>query len=233
MELIATVAAAAPGDDGQHRLHQSDAVIARYLRAARRAKALLVLDIQPGRAGFVREARRLERWLREPDVGIALDPEWKMQAGETPGVGHRVGRPPRRSTRSPSTSRASSRADDLPEKLFVVHQFTEDMIEGKERVKKRPGLAITMNVDGFGDRPNKISKYRAFTSEATRFHDGFKLFYREDVESDDAWRGARPAPAAGPRRLRVIGRMVPARSGDASRCRQHQAPSNPSRGVSR
>ena len=27
----------------------------------------------------------------------------------------------------------------LPEKLFVVHQFTEDMIKDKERVKRRPG----------------------------------------------------------------------------------------------
>ena len=180
MELIATVAAAAPGDDGAYRLHQSDAVIGRYLRAARRAKALLVLDIQPGRAGFVREARRLERWLREPDVGIALDPEWKMKAGETPGSV--IGSVTAEEVNAVSEYVAGIvAANDLPEKLFVVHQFTEDMIEGKERVEKRPGLAITMNVDGFGDRPNKVSKYRAFTSEATRFHDGFKLFYREDV----------------------------------------------------
>jgi hypothetical protein len=55
------------------------------------------------------------------------------------------------------------------------------MIKDKERVKRRPGLAITMNVDGFGDRPNKLVKYREFTSEAVRFHDGFKLFYREDT----------------------------------------------------
>ena len=40
---------------------------------------------------------------------------------------------------------------------------------------------MTMNVDGFGDRPNKISKYDAFTAEAARFHDGFKLFYQEDT----------------------------------------------------
>ena len=66
-------------------------------------------------------------------------------------------------------------------KHFVIQQFTKDMIQNKERVKDRPGLAITMNVDGFGDRPNKISKYDAFTSEGKRFHDGFKLFYREDV----------------------------------------------------
>ncbi len=34
-ELISTIAAAAPGDDGQHRTHQPDDTIARYLRAAR------------------------------------------------------------------------------------------------------------------------------------------------------------------------------------------------------
>jgi hypothetical protein len=73
------------------------------------------------------------------------------------------------------------REESLPEKLFVVHQFTRDMVQDKHLVKPRPGLAITMNVDGFGDRPNKISKYREFTSEETRFHDGLKLFYREDV----------------------------------------------------
>jgi hypothetical protein len=55
------------------------------------------------------------------------------------------------------------------------------MIRDKERVKQRPGLAITMNVDGFGDRPNKLAKYREFTSEAVRFNDGLKLFYREDT----------------------------------------------------
>ena len=195
MELIATVAAAAPGDDGQYRLHQSNALIGRYLRAARKSKALLVLDIQPGRAGFVREARRLERWLREPDVGIALDPEWKMKSGETPGSV--IGSVTAEEVNAVSEYVAGIVAEnDLPEKLFVVHQFTEDMIEGKERVKKRPGLAITMNVDGFGDRPNKISKYRAFTSEATRFHDGFKLFYREDVNlmTPGGVLGLRPPP---------------------------------------
>jgi hypothetical protein len=38
-----------------------------------------------------------------------------------------------------------------------------------------------MNVDGFGDRPNKISKYRQFTHDGTRFHHGYKLFYEEDT----------------------------------------------------
>jgi hypothetical protein len=179
MELIAVIAANAPGADGMWRTRQEPKVIDRYLRAARRAKALLVLDIQPGHSDFLVEARRLERWLREPDVGLALDPEW-----QTPGVkpGTQIGSATSQQVNAVSAWLANIvRERNLPEKLFVVHQFTRDMIKDKHRVKRRPGLAITMNVDGFGDRPNKISKYRLFTSEAVRFHDGFKLFYKEDV----------------------------------------------------
>ncbi len=76
---------------------------------------------------------------------------------------------------------AMVQAGRLPEKLLLVHQFTENMIANKARLRPHPGVALTINVDGFGDRPNKISKYDAFTSEAVRFNDGFKLFYEEDT----------------------------------------------------
>jgi len=195
MELISTIAAAHPGDDGLYRMHQPDEVIARYHRAARKAKALLLLDIQPGRGDFVSEVRRLERWLREPDVGIALDPEWRVGAGEVPGKV--IGKVAAEEVNAVTDYVARFVIDhDLPEKLFVVHQFTSGMIENKDRVAQRRGLAITMNVDGFGDRSNKISKYAQFTSELTRFHDGFKLFYEEDTNlmSPGAVLDLRPPP---------------------------------------
>ena len=194
-ELISTIAADAPGEDGLYRMHQPNEVIARYLRAARKAKALLLLDIQPGRGDFVSEVRRLDRWLREPDVGIALDPEWRVGPGEVPGKV--IGSVTAAEVNAVTEYVARFVVDhDLPEKLFVVHQFTSGMIENKERVVKRRGLAVTMNVDGFGDRPNKISKYAQFTSEQTRFHDGFKLFYEEDTNlmSPGAVLDLRPPP---------------------------------------
>jgi hypothetical protein len=181
MELIASVAAGSPGADGLYRTQQTAAVIDRYLRAARRIKALLVLDIQPGHADFLSEARRLAPWLGQPDVGIALDPEW-----HTPGVvpGTQIG-----SVTAGEINQVSDfvagivRARRLPEKLFVVHQFTDGMIQDKDQVLARPGLAMTFNVDGFGDRPNKLVKYRAFTAQTRGrpFDDGFKLFYHEDT----------------------------------------------------
>ena len=178
-ELIATVANADPGEDGMYRTRQADAVVRRYLRAARRRKALLLLDIQPGHADFMDEVRHFDRWLREPDVGLALDPEW-----HTPGAqpGTVIGSVDAAKVNQVSAHLAAIvRAGNLPEKLFVVHQFTQDMIRGKAQVVQRPGLATTMNVDGFGDRANKIAKYREFTHDGTHFHRGYKLFYEEDV----------------------------------------------------
>jgi len=156
-------------------------VIRRYLRAARRAKALLILDIQPGRADFFSEAVRLRKWLRQPDVGIALDPEWRIAEGEVPG--RVIGSVESREVNATSAYVAGI-VDrfDLPEKLFLVHQFTSGMIENKERIMDRPGLAITFNVDGFGDRANKLSKWDVFTSQRPRLNDGYKLFYKEDVD---------------------------------------------------
>ncbi len=179
MELLATVANRDPGTDGLYRSRQSDAVIRRYLKAARRIRALLVLDIQPGHADFLTEAQHLRRWLREPDVGLALDPEW-----HTPGAvpGTQIG-----STTAQDVNAVSSwlagivRERRLPQKLFVVHQFTPDMIGDKQAVARPPELAVTMNVDGFGNRANKVSKYHLFTHDGVRFNDGFKLFYKEDV----------------------------------------------------
>ena len=181
MELISTVAANAPGPDGLYRTQQTPAVINRYLHAARKIKALLILDIQPGHADFLSEAQRLAPWLGQPDVGIALDPEW-----HTPGAvpGSQIG-----SVTADEINQVSDyvanivRANHLPEKLFLVHQFTDGMIQDKPQVLPRPGLAMAFNVDGFGDRPNKLSKYHAFTAETRGgpFADGYKLFYHEDT----------------------------------------------------
>jgi len=179
-ELLADVANHDPGTDGLYRTRQPAAVIRRYLGAARRAKALLVLDIQPGHADFLAEARHLDRWLREPDGGLALDPEW-----HTPGAvpGTVIGSVAAQDVNAVARHVAAIvRRYALPEKLFVVHQFTPNMIAGKEQVRRLPGLAMTMNVDGFGDRPNKIAKYRQFTHDGTHFHRGYKLFYEEDTD---------------------------------------------------
>jgi hypothetical protein len=181
MELLATIANGSAGDDGMYRTRQPDAVVRRYLQAARRARALLILDIQPGHAGFLTEARHLEKWLREPDVSLALDPEWHVPADEVPG--RVIGSVTAREVNAVSFWLAEI-VDryDLPEKLLVVHRFTHDMVADEPQLKDRPGVALTVNIDGFGTREVKVAKYRSFAHRPlSAVHNGFKLFYHEDT----------------------------------------------------
>ncbi|MGX6446865.1 hypothetical protein ACVU7I_02175, partial [Patulibacter sp. S7RM1-6] len=184
LQLISTVVHAAPGPDGKYNMHQSRSVIARHLRAARKAKALLILDVQPGRASFVGETKRLTRWLREPDVALALDPEWRMeQDGQVPGqVIGSVGASELQ--RSLDVVAGIVRKHDLPPKMVLVHRFTEDMVRGLETVKVPREVQAVMSIDGVGDRANKVSKYGQLTRDLPKaWRPGFKLFYREDQEA--------------------------------------------------
>jgi hypothetical protein len=179
LELITVIANADAGEDGMYRTRQENGVIRRYLRAARRHKMLLVLDIQPGRSDFFTETTRLERWLREPDVGLALDPEWRVSEGQVPGqvIGHVE---PREVNATSAWLAQLVARHDLPEKLFVVHQFTDDMVDDTA-LKPRSGLAMVLNADGFGSAEVKVAKYHAFARAAPALDHGFKLFYREDA----------------------------------------------------
>jgi hypothetical protein len=182
MELITTVATAAPGPSGEYRDRMSFSMIRRYLRAARKAKALLVLDIQPGRGQFGPEIERLKTFLEEPDVGLALDPEWHVGPNDLPGkvIG---------TTDADVVNAAAAylskmvKADNLPEKLLIVHRFTDDMITRSERLKHAPGVQTVINVDGFGNNSVKIAKYHAFVKSTPTMRRGFKLFYKEDVKT--------------------------------------------------
>lgn len=181
LELIAVVAAAHPGEGERYNLRQPDTVIRRYLKAARKAKALLILDIQPGRSDFFTETKRLRKWLKEPDVSLALDPEWRMKAGEVPG--QVIGSVTARELNATSNwLNELTKRGQLPQKLLLIHQFTDDMVPERE-IKERSDLSIVLNVDGFGTESLKVAKYKQLTKRATGFRHGFKLFYKEDTNT--------------------------------------------------
>jgi hypothetical protein len=202
IELISTVAQAAPGQDGLHRMRQTDATIRRYLAAARQAKALLILDIQPGHADFMDEVRALQPYLAQPDVSLALDPEWKTPDGVQPGQA--IGSTDAATVNAVSAYLAGIvRAHDLPQTLRIIHQFTEGMVTDRDSILSRDGLAIVNNVDGFGTQPMKTGVYDQLSNAAPqrqpapktddselsgaqatqqqRRFNGFKLFYHEDT----------------------------------------------------
>jgi hypothetical protein len=180
MELISTMATAAPGPDGNYSDQQPAEMIDRYLKAARRAKALLILDIQPGRARFSKEIERLKPWLKEPDVGLALDPEWRVGPDQVPGqvIGSMHADNVNLAARYLSKVVSDNK---LPEKLLLVHRFTDDMIIDDHRLRESPGVRTVINTDGFGTASAKVAKYHDFARRTPTMARGFKLFYKEDT----------------------------------------------------
>lgn len=179
-ELITTVATRSPGEDGDYSAPADPQTVQRYLDAARRVGALLLLDFQPGRSRFLPQVREYEAFLKEPEVGVALDPEWRMGPDQRPG--DTIG-----SVTAAEINEVSAyvsdvvAAHDLPQKLFVVHQFRHDMVHDKPEVQGRNGLAMSFHIDGFGTRSQKLQTYHAITSADERWWNGLKLFFDEDT----------------------------------------------------
>ena len=183
LEVISSIVQASPGRDGQYRSRISDAQIKTYLKAARKRDALLLLNLQPGRASFLAEAKAYRRWLEEPDVGLALDPEWAMGPGQVPGrvFGHTTGAELDGVARYLADLVA---AGDLPEKVLVYHQLAPSIVRQESRLKKHRGVALVKSVDGIGVPAAKVSTYRTVNrSTPDHVHPGFKLFYTEDREA--------------------------------------------------
>lgn len=180
LELIATVVHPDPGTDGTYRSRIDNDVIKTYLAAARRHKALLLLNIQPGRADFLDEAKAYQKWLEQPDVGLALDPEWAVGPGQKPGTVFGSTTGAELDSVAAWTSRLVA-AHHLPQKVIVYHQLHVSIVKKAGGLKQHPGIAMVASVDGIGNAAEKISTWKKVVAVKPSFvHPGFKLFFGED-----------------------------------------------------
>lgn len=182
LELIAVTVHGKPGRDGTFRTRAPDSVIQRYLQAARRVGGLLLLNIQPGRSDFRTEVVALRKWLEQPDVGLALDPEWRMGPGEVPMrvFGH-VSGAELDSVGAYLSELVTQR--DLPPKVIVYHQLHVGIVRPPGAITSRRGVSWVKSVDGIGSPAMKVGTWRRLTAGMPSFiRPGFKLFFQEDGE---------------------------------------------------
>ncbi|WP_234357010.1 hypothetical protein [Streptomyces sp. NBRC 110028] len=182
LELLATVTNSSAGPDGTYRTRVPEDTIRRFHTAARRHDAMLLLNIQPGRAAALDEVKALRKWLVEPDVGIALDPEWDMGPGETPGdtYGHTSGQELTDVARYLS---GIVEEHDLPEKPLVFHQVAVSVVRDQSALRQQPGVVMIKSADGIGSPGMKRDTWRQLVKDQPEgLRTGFKLFYEEDAE---------------------------------------------------
>jgi hypothetical protein len=182
-ELIAVVVQAGPGADGKYRRRVEDKVVEEYLALARQHQGLLLLNIQPGQSDFLTELKHFEHYLREPDVGVALDPEWAMKPKQLPGkyYGQTTG-----TAINEVSAYLSSLIDEghLPEKALVFHQVNGAVVKDETDLKPTPGVVMIKSVDGLGPKAAKLETYAYLMRHMTPgVHPGFKLFFDEDTRN--------------------------------------------------
>jgi hypothetical protein len=180
-EVIATVASSDAGDDDNYSTELSIGELQPWIDAAAASDTYVVLDLQPGRTDFLTQAKRYEELFRLPHVGLALDPEWRLE----PDQFHlqQVGSVTAAEVNSVSEWLAGIvREAALPQKLFLVHQFIPEMITDRETIETPPELATVIQMDGQGPLPTKYETYRIVTegAEDATWWWGWKNFYDED-----------------------------------------------------
>jgi hypothetical protein len=180
-EIIATVAEAFPGPDGDYSYQSPIALLRPWVRRATAAGLYVILDLQAGRASLLAQAKLYQPLLRLPDVGLALDPEWKLQPRQLPL--RQIGSVSIREVNSVVRWLAGLTARcRLPQKLLVLHQFRLSMISNEQRLDTRySDLAIVIHMDGQGTPADKDQTWDAVTGAAPAgVFFGWKNFFAKD-----------------------------------------------------
>lgn len=181
-EIIATVASEFPGPDGNYSFESSLAQLQPWVDAAGAAGVYVVLDLQPGRTDFLTQAQAYEPLLRQPHVGLALDPEWRL----LPSQVHlrQIGSVSIEEVNAVVTWLADlTRAHALPQKLLLLHQFLPRMIQNRDLLDtSRAELALLIHVDGFGSPGDKQTTWQTIReAPPPNVYWGWKNFVDEDL----------------------------------------------------
>jgi len=183
-EMIASVASAGPTDDGDYSYEWPIETFQAWVDFAGENDMYVVLDLQSGRDDFLSQAVQYEELLKLPYVGLALDPEWRLEDDQV----HleQIG-----SVGGAEVNQVIDwlgdlvRDNGLPQKMLIVHQFRLSMITEREDLKQRPEIQLVIQMDGEGGEgeASKDATYRTISegTEDAHWAWGWKNFFDEDV----------------------------------------------------
>lgn len=183
IEYIDVTAQGSPGKDGKYRLRMPDSQVDKAIAMAEKIDAIVILDIQIGLSTVQEELPLLDSYWAMPQVHLALDPEFAMHNGTAPGrvIGSMSAEDINYAIDYLSTI---VRAHNLPPKILVVHRFTQNMVNGYERIRPTPEVQVVMQMDGWGSpQRKKNTYYHVVEPEPVQFA-GLKIFYKNDLKED-------------------------------------------------
>jgi hypothetical protein len=164
LEIITTIASASPTDNGDYSREVAMAELQPWITAARQAGVYVVLDLQSGRSTFLEQAQAYELLLEQPNVGLALDPEWRLGPTQVPLAQIGTADIGEVNAVDDWLSTLVDRAH-LPQKLFLLHEFRLSMIPDRAQLRTtHTNLAYVVQMDGQGTQSMKQDTWRVITA---------------------------------------------------------------------
>lgn len=181
IEFIYGVAQAGPGSDGLYLGRMDEELVRRWIQITKDNGLQLILDIQFGRSTVEREIPLMFPYLMEPNVHLALDPEFAWSANQGPSD---IGRLDAKDiNRAQELLSNFIKENNLPNKIMIVHQFRQDMITNKDKVVPYERVELVWHADGFGAPAMKVETWNAVIKNDGVERAGIKLFYKQDTQS--------------------------------------------------
>lgn len=179
LHLVYATAQSHPGHEGLYLLYVDQETLREYIQLACENGLLVFLDLQIGRSDVLSEVTKILPYMEQPHVHVALDPEFTMLQGEVPGES--IGSLDAADVNAAQAILQGFLEDsDLPDKILVVHQFTQNMITNSELIDDLPRVKLVIDMDGFGPSEVKRVKYGWYAAPAE--HSGIKLFFHQDPD---------------------------------------------------
>jgi len=179
MDVIYGLAQDEPTSNGLYVRYLSDQHVQRYLRLADKYAFQVILDLQIGRGRIPDEVRKIERYLLNPRVHVAIDPEYAVgpegQPIQTPGrmSGHEL-------NEVQDYIGGLIETHNLPPKMIIIHQFLDSTVVEGEATRKVENIDLVLNMDAFGATRDKAKKYHKYSSLPYAQRDSYNIFLKQD-----------------------------------------------------
>jgi hypothetical protein len=184
LHMVAVVAQDQPGTAGKFRSIMLDRDVQKVYDWAREAGGIFIVDIQVGTDDIRNILPRFDWILKNPDVHLAVDPEFYMKGGRKPGT--RIGTMDAADINYVTKHLAALvREHNLPPKVFITHRFTRPMVTNYRQIELRPEVQVVMHMDGWGAPWLKRDSYEAYVVDEPVHYAGFKIFYHNDTKKGD------------------------------------------------
>jgi hypothetical protein len=123
----------------------------------------------------MQEIERIRPYLYEPNIHLAIDPEYKVPQDAVPGsyIGSITGE---------EINAIQAVLDQIGleigmNKVLLIHQFARGMVKEKHVLLDYPHVDLVIDTDGFGVPDTKLNDYRLNAGDPGFEFGGLKLFY--------------------------------------------------------